>query len=87
MKRGIALPVKLGYEYLTLNKMTHIKRDGRYLCSNTTQRPKFLIKKDSHIKFSYAHSIPDIGKYGGYCGECIKKYFEILKKPEVVIVK
>jgi hypothetical protein len=64
--------------------MTHIKRDGSYLCKLSTARPKFLMKRDGYIKFSDAHSLPDL-RYG-YCSKCVEKYYQILKKPEVVVI-
>lgn len=74
--------------------MTHIKRDGAYLCKLDIEYPKkkykFLHDKNNNfIKFSDAHKLNfDLNdRFSPFCKNCVKAYFETLSRMKQPIIK
>ena len=54
--------------------MYHIRRDGGWICGKSKE--SWAYKHHGHVSFKHAHSL-DLEKC---CGECKKRYYEILEK-------
>jgi len=59
---------------------THIKRDGRFLCN-----PKHLMKREKY-NFIHFSKMCKLNALKGFCGGCLKRYYEILSKLEEPII-